>query len=199
MNKLKILSLVALLAMYACGNKKDVEVVDDETISVSEINSENTSDVDITEIENKLKSLEPISLENFKQFFPEQVDGFNLEDIAAMKMEGTSTLTGLYVKENQKITFMIYDGAGAGSNMVATNIVNNLNDVVELETKTSRIKGINFRNSNALTTENFSEFDNSSSINFVENSRFYFQCIATNVEIETLKNFVEKLNFSVLK
>ncbi|MCR9227956.1 MAG: hypothetical protein NXH90_11100 [Flavobacteriaceae bacterium] len=162
---LKILGLVALIVSCNSQNKKDDSV--DQTVKMGKTVQ------DLAKQSQDLKKIAPVSKETLNSWFPETLQGMELQKIVKGTLTGygisgaTATYEG---SDKNSLVVNINDGAGENGMMLTSQYVTfkNLNTDVETETKSEKI----LNNNTMLGVETVYKTEQKVLINFLYKNRF---------------------------
>lgn len=162
---LKILGLVALIVSCNSQNKKDDSV--DQTVKMGKTVQ------DLAKQSQDLKKIAPVSEETLNSWFPETLQGMELQKIVKGTLTGygisgaTATYEG---SDKNSLVVNINDGAGENGMMLTSQYVTfkNLNTDVETETKSEKI----LNNKTMLGVETVYKTEQKVLINFLYKNRF---------------------------
>ncbi len=201
----KILLLVALISLFAC--KKEADTTDEPGImdAVEGINNLSKAGDAMKDFEKKaeeLKKLKPISNEIFKQILAEELGGLKRLRYTA----GATTAIGLtsgeatYGDDNATtIKLTIFDGAGeSGSAIIAMSYLSLSMDSESIEGTTTK-KTEDIGGFKCLTENDTNAESNRSKITYIYKERFQIDFEGNKINLDDLKSFMSKIDFSKLQ
>lgn len=183
---LKILGLVALIVSCNSQNKKDDSV--DQTVKMGKTVQ------DLAKQSQDLKKIAPVSEETLNSWFPETLQGMELQKIVKGTLTGygisgaTATYEG---SDKNSLVVNINDGAGENGMMLTSQYVTfkNLNTDVETETKSEKI----LNNKTMLGVETVYKTEQKVLINFLYKDRFAVNMQADNIEKQVVWDAFKEL------
>lgn len=213
-NVFKPLSLfVASVLMLSCGGsnsekqeEKDPGLMDKISTATSAVKNLSKYEEYAKEMEkrmNELKSLTPVSNEDLKSVFPDQINGLKRKSYAAGELSamGVSSGSASYnLKDSEKnFSVDIYDGAGEAASAMLSLLYMSFNADVEKETENGFEKMVNYKDSKALVKQNKYGESVNSEIQWIENKRFVVTLKGNGYTYEELSEIQKELDFSGLK
>ncbi|NVN16807.1 hypothetical protein GUA46_00520 [Muricauda sp. HICW] len=183
---LKILGLVALIVSCNSQNKKDDSV--DQTVKMGKTVQ------DLAKQSQDLKKIAPVSEETLNSWFPETLQGMELQKIVKGTLTGygisgaTATYEG---SDKNSLVVNINDGAGEKGMMLTSQYITfkNLNTDVETETKSEKI----LNNNTMLGVETIYKTEKKVLINFLYKDRFAVNMQADNIEKQVVWDAFKEL------
>lgn len=200
----KIIVLVSLLAIIACKKEEEKSEpgIMDAIEGVQSLNKAADAMKDYEKKIEELKKLEPISNEVYKQTLTETLGdlkrtSFNAGNTSAM---GLSSGEAAYSDESGKtVKVSIFDGAGEmGSAVVQMTYLTlsmeseSIQDTTTKKTET--IDGIK-----CMTEDNTNPNNINSSITFIHNDRFNVTLEGSQMGLDELKPYIQKIDLSKLQ
>jgi len=205
MKKQFVLLFAALVLLASCGGKADkkdevkeektTENTDNSTASSSDDNSSSPVDESTRRIE-ELKKVPPLTNDQLKSFFPEEVMGLKRESFSVSNSLGYAIGSAAYGSEsNADYNVVVYDCAGEnGSAFYGAQYYATLN--MESETQSGYTKTVNYKGTKAL--ENFQKSNNEHQLHFLYADRFWMS-VTGHEGIDKLKSFIDALDLDKLK
>jgi hypothetical protein len=195
--------LCAGILLASCsGSSSKNETVSEETSTESaEQPSTPAKDVATSADEaqkriDELKKVTPITNEQLKSFFAEEVMGMKRSEFSVNSAAGYATGTAVYKKDTTQYSVMVYDCAGeAGSAFYGMRYLMGWN--MEREDDNGYEKTVTFMGNKAL--ESYTKNSNRHTLNFVTADRFWITLEGHRTGLDNLKSFAENLNLGKLK
>lgn len=201
----KQIVFLALLSLLSCKKneeKNDEPGIMDAVEGIQNLEKAGDAMKDFEKKAEELKKMKPISNEIFKQVLTEELGGlkrlrYTAGDATAM---GLSSGEAIYGDDNATtIKLSIFDGAGeSGSAIIA---MSNLSLSMDSESiqgtttkKTEEINGIKCLTENDTNTES-----NRSKITYIYKERFQIDLEGNKINLDDLKSFMSKIDFSKLQ
>jgi hypothetical protein len=205
MKRQSLLWLSAILFALSChsasskkdtGSESTTSAPTEESSATAPSNPMASSDATQKRTE-ELKKLKPISNDELKSVFQDEVMGIKRSSFSVNSAMGYAVGNAEYRKDDTtKYTVGIYDCAGeAGSAFYAMQFFTALN--MEREDDNGYEKTTTYMGSKAL--EKFQKGGNQHSLNFTVADRFWVSLEGENTGLDALKSFGEKLNLDKLK
>ncbi len=190
---------LAILVLALCVACKDNPV--SEKIKETQENVSNTREAfkEINEMQKdieKLKDVTPLTNEEFKDWLPEEINGMKRTSYKAGQGSymNLAMVEATYATEDKskKFKIQVIDGAGEmGSAATATmRILFSQDFEEETEYKTKRTttrKGVK-------AVEEYHKNNNRSTIQFMEDDRFYFQVTGSNMDMDETWDAIDELD-----
>ncbi|WP_108245381.1 hypothetical protein [Muricauda brasiliensis] len=188
---LKILGLVALIVSCNSQNKKDDSV--DQTVKMGKTVQ------DLAKQSQDLKKIAPVSEETLNSWFPETLQGMELQKIVKGTLTGygisgaTATYEG---SDKSRLVVNVNDGAGEKGTMLTSQYIafKNLNTDVETETKSEKILNKN----TMLGVETVYKTEQKVLINFLYKDRFAVNMQADNIDKQAVWDAFKELKIDRL-
>lgn len=200
-----LILMFCMIAIFSCNKneeKKDESGIMDTVEGIQNLNKATDALKGFEKRIEELKKLKPLSNEVYKNVFPESLDNlkrtnFNAGGATAM---GLSSAEATYEVEspNKSLKINIIDGAGeSGSaivNMAYLTMSMDSESIQNTNTKkTETIDGIK------CMTENDTDPNNKhSSITYLYKERYSITMEGNQMELDELKSFIKKIDFSKL-
>jgi len=198
--KKQLFVFVSAAFLIACsGGSKKTEVKDEATNSTEESSSSTSTPTTAASLDEsqkrveELKKVQPLSNEEMKAMFPEQVMGMKRSSFSVNNTLGYASGEATYKKDDTttyKIT--VFDCAGeAGAGFYGMKILAGYN--LEREDDNGYEKTVTFKGQKAF--ESFRKYNNEYSLNFLDNERFWVAFEGRNTGLDNLKEFANNFNF----
>ena len=204
MKKNFFLWLCAGILFASCsGSSSKNEAVNEET-STGSTDQPSTTATDAATSANEtqkrideLKKVTPVTNEQLKSFFAEEVMGMKRSQFSVNSAAGYATGTAVYKKDDTtQYSVMVYDCAGeAGSAFYGMRYLMGWN--MEREDDNGYEKTVNFMGNKAL--ESYSKNSRRHTLNFVTADRFWITLEGDGTGLDNLRSFAENLNLGKLK
>ena len=195
----------AILLVSCSGSNSKNETVTDETSTESKESTDNSSskkDASTSADEaqkriDELKKVQPITNDQLKSFFAEEVMGMKRSQFSVNSAAGYATGTAVYKKDDTtQYSVMVYDCAGeAGSAFYGMRYLMGWN--MEREDDNGYEKTVSFKGSKAL--ESYNKNSRRHTLNFVTADRFWITLEGDKTGLDNLKSFADNLNLDKLK
>lgn len=179
------------------------ESVSNATEAASEI-TEKVSNVSnmaegYSELEKRMKELSkvpPKTNDELKALLPEQVTGMKRTGYSTGKLNimNIASINGTYANEDKskEVSVKIIDGAGESGAVVLSGKYMLFSRDFERESETEMEKSTTHNGTKAVVRYN--KTNNNSTIQFMQNDRFYVEVDASNMSLEETWEFIEALD-----
>ena len=194
-----VLASAALLLAACSGSTKKEEVKEDgttETTTTEESSSSTTTAASLNESEKRieeLKKVPPLTNEEMKALFPQEVMGMKRKSFSVNSAMGYASGEATYeLNDSTRYKVTVFDCAGeAGSGFYGMKVLAGMN--MEREDDNGYEKTVNFKGSKAW--ESYRKYNNEYTLNLLDNERFWVAFEGQNTGLENLKSFANNFNF----
>ena len=195
--RLILLLLLTTIGFIACKSKNETTITSEDGTAKAALN---TGKIDSSAKEmqvkmDELKKLEPLTTEQVKTFFPENLMGIKRSSVNVNSMMGFSMGEAEY-RENDstQLKLSVYDVAGeAGSSIYGLQFWGALNS--ETESIDGYTKTIDFNGNKAV--EKFDENLKSYELMYMANNRLMVNVTGINTTLDLVKQAANRLHFDV--
>lgn len=197
--KKNTLLVLSLLMLVACDNpvskkiKEAKQQVSNTTEAVKELNS---MQEDILE----LQKIEPLTNADLKEWLPDEINGMKRIGFKAgqMGMVQIASVEGTYATEDKSKQFKVevIDGAGQMGAAATAGMRMLFSQEFEEETETKTRKTVQKEGVKAI--EEYRKNNNTTTIEFMQNNRFYIKVTGTNMDVEETWDAIDEIEASDL-
>ncbi|HET7361368.1 MAG TPA: hypothetical protein VFI78_05485 [Salinimicrobium sp.] len=152
-----------------------------------------------SELEERMKELSKVpskTNDELKSLLPEEVAGMKRTGYSTgkLKIMNIASINGTYANEDKskEVSVKIVDGAGESGALVLSGKYMLFSRDFERESETEMEKSTTQNGTKAVVRHN--KTNNNSTIQFMQNDRFYVEVHATNMSLEETWEFIEALD-----
>lgn len=196
--KLILIMLVTGIYLFACKSKSDETTIKSEDGKTTVTMNTSKMEAGANEMQKKmeeLKKLEPLTTDQVKSFFPENLMGIKRSSFNANSMMGFSMGEAEY-RENDstKLKLSVYDVAGeAGSGIYGLQFWGAMN--MQSESDDGYTKTIDFNGKKAI--EKFDANNHSYDLMYMAHDRLMVNVTGVNTTLDLVKQAANRLHFDV--
>lgn len=198
--KLSSFLLIAMFFLACKNNQKFKQTVKNEdgttTTTTVDVASLTSSAEDMNGQVEKLKKLQPLTLEQLKAMLPEEINGIKRKSYSTNSAMGASVGEAEYEKdENTNIKLVIYDCAGEmGAGVYGMTYLAQMS--MQSENDKGYVKTVEFNGGKAL--ESFQKEGNESAITYFAKDRLLIVVTGKNVDPNAVKEIAKNLPLKVI-
>tara|TARA_R110002072_G_scaffold142804_1_gene288248 strand:+ start:16221 stop:16820 length:600 start_codon:yes stop_codon:yes gene_type:complete len=196
----KALLLFAVLAVtYACDNpvsKKIKETKENVSNTTNAVKEMTKMQEDLQELQKE----EPLTNEELKSWLPEEIEGMNRVGYKAgqMGMAQIASIEGTYTNEDKskKFRISIIDGAGQMGAAATAGLRMILSQEFEEEDENKSRRTV--KKDGVKAIEEYRKKNNNSTVEFMQDNRFYIKANGTNMSIDEMWDAIDDLDIDDL-
>ena len=196
--KLILMMLAISVGLFACKNKTETTTLKSED-GKTEV-SVNTAkmEAEANEMQKKmeeLKKLEPLTTDQVKSFFPDNLMGIKRSSYNANSAMGFSMGEAEYIEnDSTKLKLAVYDVAGeAGSGIYGLQFWGAMN--MQSESDDGYTKTVDFNGKKAI--EKFDANDHSYELMYMAHDRLMVNVTGVNTTLDMVKQAANRLHFDI--
>lgn len=195
-----ILPFITVLALLGCKDNPVSKKITETTRAVSNtsnaVSEMNKMQDDIKE----LAQLTPMTNEQMRDWLPEEINGMKRISYKAgeVSMMGVASIEGNYANEDKTKQFGInvIDGAGESGAALTASMRMMMTQVFEEEDEYKKRRTVNRNGNKAI--EEFQKDNTHTTIQFLENNRFYIEAKGDNMDLDETWDAIDKLKLNKL-
>jgi len=184
-----------MVCLSACKDNPVAEKIKETKQNVKNTNNAVKEMKNVQKDIEKLQETEPLTNEDLKGWLPEEVNGMKRISYKAghMGVLQIASIEAVYVNEDKSKKFKVevIDGAGAmgASATMGMRMVMSQEFEEESETKTRRTA----KRDGVKVIEEYRKNNNNSTIEFMQDERFYIKGTGTNMDLDETWNAIEEM------
>lgn len=196
MMKKLLLSLFVVASLIACKDNPVAEKIKETKQNVKNTNNAIKEMKNVQEDMEKLQETEPLTNEDLKEWLPDEINGMKRISYKAGQMGviQIASIEAVYANEDKSKKFKIevIDGAGpmGASATMGMRMVLSQDLEEETESKTRRTA----KRDGVKVIEEYRKNNNNSTIEFMQDERFYIKGTGTNMDLDETWDNLEEMD-----
>lgn len=195
------LSLFVVASILACKDNPVAKKIKETKQNVSNTKNAVKEMNDLQKDIEKLQNTEPLTNEDLKEWLPDEIDGMKRISFKAGQMGviQIASIEAVYTNEDKtkKFKIEVIDGAGAmgASATAGMRMLFSQEFEEETEYKTRRTA----KRGGMKVIEEYKKNNNNSTIEFMQNDRFYIKVTGTNMDLDETWDNIKEMDADKLR